>query len=646
MAKPLGKAPSFIVRKRKREDDPLDALVLESGTQEKKARDNSGGVYKRAGSLRGQLTEAELKERLSLASINKDTFGGVQDVEMADGDLLKALTAVPLSPEEHAANEAGKQGKDPFYQYLTMTDEYIKSLNKSEDMDCKDGDHWDYFVPHVAEAGQENFLDGKSWATVVGEVDTDEFDFTIPDGYGHGEANEFLGQEDNMDEDNEDDIDYPDEEDNNMYEPQVFARAPKKLQRDFSTASVFSVAEEDPEAAELADLIKDYSKPGGSDMHRPPAFACLYTKPYAGRSVHAMITNTKRRDIKAAAPRYLTMTFHYPPSLIACKRRLTDGPLDALLLNSGDPGKESREPKVVYKLAASVGNRVTLTELRRQFRLDFLDLEFMCGGAIEKNVEANMSEDTLLKALNLESPSTSDEHASSDARKQNGQVEKHPYLSLIEEDMRSYIAGDPFRLEIHDKFMDSGMSVPNGFCWDFFLPLTPEVGQEGYLDGKSWSNVFAYMDEDDNEEEEEEKEEETMQVKLDNDEVIPDDDHTAVNAHPVAKTAQTKRTYTPSEMRKSYILTARAMSSLMYSCTPGDDDSDLWSPTSSGSFYDARDEPDWMSSDSEEKIQDKQRFQALDSINSLNFRGFTFDGELLAGDADLRRKDTVIGVSR
>ena len=51
------------------------------------------------------------------------------------------------------------------------------------------------------------------------------------------------------------------------------------------------------------------------------------------------------------------------------------------------------------------------------------------------------------------------------------------------------------------------------------------------------------MDEDDNEEEEEEKEEETMQVKLDNDEVIPDDDHTAVNAHPVAKTAQNKRTY-------------------------------------------------------------------------------------------------------
>ena len=87
-------------------------------------------------------------------------------------------------------------------------------------MDCRDGDHWDYFVPHVAEVGQENFLDGKSWATVyvsqfhrscskthrshsVGEVDTDEFDFTIPDGYGHGEANEFLGQEDNMDEDNE-----------------------------------------------------------------------------------------------------------------------------------------------------------------------------------------------------------------------------------------------------------------------------------------------------------------------------------------------------------------------------------------------------------------------------------------------------------
>lgn len=58
------------------------------------------------------------------------------------------------------------------------------------------------------------------------------------------------------------DIDYPDEEDNDVYEPQVFARAPKKLQRDFSTASVFSVAEEDSEAAELADLIKDYSKPG------------------------------------------------------------------------------------------------------------------------------------------------------------------------------------------------------------------------------------------------------------------------------------------------------------------------------------------------------------------------------------------------
>ena len=37
----------------------------------------------------------------------------------------------------------------------------------------------------------------------VGEVDTDAFDFTIPDGYGHGEANEFLGQEDNMDEDNQ-----------------------------------------------------------------------------------------------------------------------------------------------------------------------------------------------------------------------------------------------------------------------------------------------------------------------------------------------------------------------------------------------------------------------------------------------------------
>ena len=143
MAKPLGKAPSFIVRKRKREDDPLDALVLESGTQEKKARDNSGGVYKRAGSLKGQLTEAELKERLNvsgllpakstvlsllqLASINKDTLGGVQDVEMTDGDLLKALTAVPLSPEEHAANEAGKQGEDPFYQYLTMTDEYSES---------------------------------------------------------------------------------------------------------------------------------------------------------------------------------------------------------------------------------------------------------------------------------------------------------------------------------------------------------------------------------------------------------------------------------------------------------------------------------------------------------------------------------------
>ncbi|KAL1729236.1 hypothetical protein EV714DRAFT_285067 [Schizophyllum commune] len=490
MAKPLGKAPSFIVRKRKREDDPLDALVLESGTQEKKARDNSGGVYKRAGSLKGQLTEAELKERLNLASINKDTFGGVQDVEMTDGDLLKALTAVPLSPEEHAANEAGKQGEDPFYQYLTMTDEYIQSLNKPDDsMDCKDGDHWDYFVPHVAEAGQENFLDGKSWATVV-EVDTDEFDFTIPDGYGHGEANEFLGQEDNMDEDNEEDIDYPDEEDNDVYEPQVFARAPKKLQRDFSTASVFSVAEEDPEAAELADLIRDYSKPGGSDMPRPPVVACLYTKPYAGRSVHTMITNTKRRDIKAAALRYLTMTFHCPPSLIACKRRLTDGPLDALLLNSGDPGTESREPKVVYKLAASVGNRATLTDLRRKFRLDFLDLEFMCGGAIE-NVEANMTEDILFKALNLQLPSTSDEHASSDARKQNGQVKKHPYLSLIEE-MRSYIAGDPFRLEIHDKFMDSGMSVPNSFCWDFFLPLTPEVGQEGYLDGKSWSNVFVF----------------------------------------------------------------------------------------------------------------------------------------------------------
>ena len=59
------------------------------------------------------------------------------------------------------------------------------------------------------------------------------------------------------------------------------------------------------------------------------------------------------------------MTFPYPPSLIACKRRLTDGPLDALLLNSGDPGTES----VVYKLAASVGNRVTLTDLRRQFRV-------------------------------------------------------------------------------------------------------------------------------------------------------------------------------------------------------------------------------------------------------------------------------------
>lgn len=40
-------------------------------------------------------------------------------------------------------------------------------MNKPDDsMNCKDGDHWDYFVPHVAAAGQENFLDGKSWATV------------------------------------------------------------------------------------------------------------------------------------------------------------------------------------------------------------------------------------------------------------------------------------------------------------------------------------------------------------------------------------------------------------------------------------------------------------------------------------------------
>ncbi|KAI5900272.1 uncharacterized protein SCHCODRAFT_01085466 [Schizophyllum commune H4-8] len=617
MPKPLGKAPSFIVRKRKREDDPLDALVLESGTQEKKTRDNKGGVYKRAGSLKGQLTEAELKERLSLASINKDTFGGVQDVDMADGDLLKALTVAPLSPEEHSANEAGKQGEDPLYQYLTMTDEYIKSLDKSDDMDCKDGDHWDYFVPHIAEAGQENFLDGKSWATVVGEVDTDEFDFAIPEGYGHGEANEFLGQEDNMDEDNEDDIDYPDEEDNDLYETQVSARAPKKLQRDFSTASVFSVAEEDPEAAELADLIKDYSKPGGSDMHRPPAFACLYTKPYAGRSIHVMITNAKRRDIKAAALFFnrhqpsspfladpsktlLTMPILYPPSLIACKRRLKDGPLDALLLNSGEPGKESREPKVVYKLSASVGNGVTLKDLKGQLRLFLLDLEFFGGGAID-NVEAEMTEEALLKVLNLKpnSPSTSDEHVTSDARKQGGQVEKHPYLSLgeSEKNLRLYIEDDPTLWEMHDEFIDSGMSGPNGFYWDFFLPLTPEAEQEDFLDGKSWSNVFAYMDQDD----EEEVEGKATPVNLDNDEVEPDGGDTTGNAHPVARTAQTKRTFTSSELRKSHVLSARGVSSLLYSHTQPPRAEDLWIPSFSlGSLFDqidARDEAEWLSSD-------------------------------------------------
>jgi hypothetical protein len=44
---------------------------------------------------------------------------------------------------------------------------------------------------------------------------------------------------------------------------------------------------------------------------------------------------------------------------------------------------------------------------------------------------------------------------------------------------------------------------------------------------------------------------------------------------------------------------------------------------------------------------DLERFQTDENISSLSVLGFTFDSELLAGDTDLRRKDTgVIRVSR
>ena len=42
--------------------------------------------------------------------------------------------------------------------------------------------------------------------------------------------------------------------------------------------------------------------------------------------------------------------------------------------------------------------------------------------------------------------------------------------------------------------------------------------------------------------------------------------------------------------------------------------------------------------------QDQQRFQADESTNSFGLLGFEFDVDLL-GDADLRRKDTVVRVS-
>ena len=42
-----------------------------------------------------------------------------------------------------------------------------------------------------------------------------------------------------------------------------------------------------------------------------------------------------------------------------------------------------------------------------------------------------------------------------------------------------------------------------------------------------------------------------------------------------------------------------------------------------------------------------ERLHTDENISNLSFLGFTFDGEELAGDADLRRKDTgVIRVSR
>ncbi|KAL1741313.1 hypothetical protein HDZ31DRAFT_76266 [Schizophyllum fasciatum] len=120
----LTKSASFVLQKRKRDEDPLDALVIESAARKHKSRD-ARGVFKFSETLKGGTTQAELEQKLkiNLTRVSDDTFAGVpiEDTVMAD-------THAP-SPEEHAVNEASKQGEDlRLHNALMMAEEYISSL--------------------------------------------------------------------------------------------------------------------------------------------------------------------------------------------------------------------------------------------------------------------------------------------------------------------------------------------------------------------------------------------------------------------------------------------------------------------------------------------------------------------------------------
>ncbi|TRM62662.1 hypothetical protein BD626DRAFT_630829 [Schizophyllum amplum] len=217
---PLVKTPSFYCVKRKREEDPLDALVVESLARQRKTR-TTRQVFKFAHTVKGDVTNTEMQQRLEeeIERLNSTVkalkvSATLEDVLMGDATAettLQAptavleLTAKPESPSIPHDNEGNEDAGMDFY--MSMVDDYMKGPAVAAIND-DDDDVWHVYVRHdipTMDDGdffESEFFKGKNWKTISDlPFEAEESDFAIPDEHAQGMVNEALGQADEADED-------------------------------------------------------------------------------------------------------------------------------------------------------------------------------------------------------------------------------------------------------------------------------------------------------------------------------------------------------------------------------------------------------------------------------------------------------------